>query len=56
MNAIFGSLLILVGSVVFGSVGVEQVLFRDRLFDGTINLVIGLFLTYLGFRKLGDNL
>lgn len=56
MKIILGGFMVIIGMFVFGAVGMEQLISGGRLIDGTINLIIGSALTYIGFRKLGDNL
>ena len=55
MKIIIGGFMVVIGIFVFGSVGITQ-LFSNRLFDGTVNMVIGSFLVWTGFKNIGDNL
>lgn len=55
MKIILGGFMVIIGIFVFAQVGFAQ-LFSGRLFDGTVNVVIGSFLVWTGLKNMGDNL
>lgn len=55
MKIIIGGFMVILGIFVFVPVGIAE-LFSNRLFDGTVNAVIGSFLVWTGLKNMGDNL